>query len=86
MIFNTTNQYQLKIRVTMIPNSTNKDQLSGSMLVRGKSMEARQQQLMNDYWNDLSNDLHGVTKELEMNQIWQCYGVLSMKTALLSPT
>ena len=42
----------------MIPNSTNKDQLSGSMLVRGKSMEARQQQLMNDYWNDLSNDLH----------------------------
>ena len=41
---------------------------------------------MNDYWNDLSNDLHGVTKELEMNQIWQCYGVLSIKTVLLSPT
>ena len=41
---------------------------------------------MNDYWNDLSNDLHGVTKELEMNQIWQYYGVLSMKTVLLSPT
>ena len=41
---------------------------------------------MNDYWNDLSNDLHGVTKELEMNQIWQCYGVLSTKTVLLSPT
>ena len=88
MIFNTTNQYLVKIQVhvTMIPNFTNKEQLTGSMLVRGKSMEARQQQLMNDYWNDLSNDLHGVTKELEMNQIWQCYGVLSMKTALLSPT
>ena len=88
MIFNTTNQYLVKIQVhvTMIPNFTNKEQLSGSMLVRGKSMEARQQQRMNDYWNDLSNDLHGVTKELEMNQIWQCYGVLSMKTVLLSPT
>ena len=28
----------------MIPNFKNKDQLSGSMLERGKSMEARQQQ------------------------------------------
>ena len=48
MIFNTTNQYLLKIQVhvTMIPNFTNKEQLSGSMLVRGKSMEARQQQLL----------------------------------------
>ena len=41
---------------------------------------------MTDYWNDLCNDLHGVTLKKEMNQIWQCYGVLSMKTALLSPT
>ena len=48
MIFNTTNQYLLKIQVhvTMIPNFTNKEQLSGSMLERGKSMEARQQQLL----------------------------------------
>ena len=48
MIFNTTNQYLLKIQVhvTMITNFTNKEQLSGSMLVRGKSMEARQQQLL----------------------------------------
>ena len=84
MIFNTTNQYQLKIRVTMIPNSTNKDQLSGSMLVRGKSMEARQQQLMNDYWNDLSNDLHGVTKEGNESNLAMLWGSINEDSALVT--
>ena len=35
MILNSTNQYLLKIQVTVIPNFKNKEQLSGSMLVRG---------------------------------------------------
>ena len=46
MILNSTYQYLLKIQVTMIPNSTSKEQLSGSMLVRVKSVEERQQQLL----------------------------------------
>ena len=46
MILNSTNQYLLKIQVTMIPNSTNKEQLSGSMLIRAKSVEERQQKLL----------------------------------------
>ena len=40
---------------------------------------------MNDYWNDLCNDLHGVTEagnEPNSAMLW----VLSMKTVLLSPT
>ena len=40
---------------------------------------------MNDYWNDLRNDLHGVTEKGNESNL-ASYGVLSMKTVLLSPT
>ena len=82
MILNSTNQYLLKIQVTMIPNFTNKEELSGSMLIRGKSVEERQQQLL----GGMDKRPWMITRmiyvmpymawlEKKMNQLWQRFGV-----------
>ena len=50
MILNSTNQYLLKIQVTVIPNFKNKEQLSAMLTARkGKSMEAIMQSTYNIY-------------------------------------
>ena len=50
MILNSTNQYLLKIQVTVIPNFKNKEQLSAMLNARkGKSMEAIMQSTYNIY-------------------------------------
>ena len=47
MVFNSTNPYLLKTQVTVIPDFKNKEQLGGSMLVRGNQ------------WKQLTSALDG---------------------------
>ena len=55
MILNSTNQYLLKIQVTVIPNFKNKEQLSAMLNARkGKSMEAIMQSTYNIPWSALN--------------------------------
>ena len=52
MILNATNQYLPKLQVLVIPNFTNKELLSGLLLVRGKSMESNLAML----WGSINKD------------------------------
>ena len=64
------------------------------MFVRGKSMEAKQQQLlvgmekrpMSDYWSDLSDDLHaGVpTKEENESNLAMLWGSINENSAIVT--
>ena len=39
---------------------------------------------MNDYWNDLCNDLHGVTKEGNESNLTMLWGSINERSALVT--
>ena len=94
MISNATNHYLPRLQFTVTQHFTNKKLLSGSLFVRGEIKGSKAatalgwygKKAMNDYWNDLSNDLHaGVpTKEENESNLAMLWGSINEDSALVT--